>query len=700
MKGLSGLKSVVLVGVVLMIMGSFLLSSEVYAREVLELEEIVVTATRVERLIGSLAASVSVITREEIEETQAKTVDDLLKRVAGVRVRRHRGLTTREEGIEITMRGTGQGARTLILMDGVPLNTRFTGGVRLLNAMAVQDIERIEIVRGASSVVYGSNAMGGVINIITRRPEVGFSGDMSFEGGTFDTYIGNIGLRYGAERFAVRLGAEHKQARGYEWRDEQSQRPWDPLYQLAEMQFDQISLGADLHLGESLLGFSVGSFREDMITGSRHEWDILSESMRYKVSLEAPIWAWGGANLSLKGFYFDNDYLLRGYMLNRETEKFDLFREDTKRRNPDYGVMTQIAFDLDGHYLTAGADFRGGSIESNQMLGVIRRGRERGRFRRKVEGAQGLYGVFVNNEIHLGDRVILSAGLRYDWWENREGRFYDENLGRWLEFPNTTDSALSPGGGIAYQLTERVRLRASLGTGFSAPSLKRMFISGPHDRHYTLGNPDLKAERLDWSYDVGVDIQPNENLLLRFTFYQSRLSDFMAEETLAADDPRLPDWLDSGGLPVERWTNVGEVDVHGIEAEMEVSFNEQWSAFANHTFNVSKVGEDKLNPEWVGNYLPFIPRNRSTIGITYDNPQLFTLSLDIGNQGSRFIRLDNSPESERDGFTLVNMRISRKLFDDMEIFANVENLTDERIFIQRRNLSPPFNMLIGARHTF
>ena len=170
----------------------------------LELEEVVVTATRVERLITDIPASVSVITREEIEKSYARAVDDLLRREAGVLVRRSRGLAFTGP-IAVRMRGTGDTARVLILKDGVPLNTRYeaSGGI-LLNEMSLQDIERIEIVRGPASALYGSSAMGGVINIITRPADPGLSGNVSLEAGSFDTGIGSLGLRYGADNFALR----------------------------------------------------------------------------------------------------------------------------------------------------------------------------------------------------------------------------------------------------------------------------------------------------------------------------------------------------------------------------------------------------------------------------------------------------------------------------------------------------------------
>ncbi|MCL0085873.1 TonB-dependent receptor [Thermodesulfovibrionales bacterium] len=664
-------------------------AEEAYAEEVLVIEEVVVTATRVERPLAHIPASVTVITREEIEKTYAKTVDDFLRREVGVQVRRTRGLTVTGAHTAVYMRGTGDPARVLILKDGVPLNTKYTGRVALLNAMSIQDIERIEIVRGAASALYGSSAMGGVINIITRRAEPGFAGNVSLEAGNLDTQIGSLGLRYGAENFALRFAAERKQTGGYEYRD-----PWDPKdqgWRLPEMELNHISVGGDLWLGESLLRVDFDHFTEDALVGTRVQWDVAPETNKYRVGWEMPLFGFGEETVfSIKGYYFDDEYIGTSHRLNPATREFDIFKTRITRSSDDYGIMAQVSTVLGNHHLVAGVDFSGASVDHHQEFAA---GGDR-----KFEGEQSLYAVFVNNEMHLGERMILSAGLRYDRWENVDGRFYDHALGVWEEYPAVTDSAISPRGGIVYKLTEDTRLRASLGTGFRAPSLRHMYRAGPHGRFYDLGNPELRPEKLDWSYDVGVDMQPHENLNLSLTFYQSRLSDFLGRETLLPGDPGIPHWLDPGGLPVRRMINVGEVDIHGIEAGLEFRFDEKWSAFINHTYNVSKVREHEKDPEVEGNYLAWSPRHISVVGFTYDNPRLFTLSLSIENKGSRFTGLDN--EREVAGFHMVNMRVSRELFGGMEVFANVENLTDEEWMDSAVTIGPPFNLLVGARHTF
>ncbi len=679
--------------------------------EPIVLEEVVVTATRVERPIGTISSSVTVIDREEIEKSYAKTVGDLLRREVGVQVRQPRGLTGLRTGIN--MRGTGErGTGVLILKDGIPLTNKYLGrGTMLLNSMSVQDIERIEIVRGAASALYGSSAMGGVINIITRQAKPGFSGNVSLEGGNMDTAIGSLGLRYGAENFALRFAAEHKETGGYEYRD-----PWDPLWQLPEMTLNHISLGGDLLLGDSLLRVDFDNFQEDALVGRGTQQDITLETNKFRVSWKTPLRGFGEETVfNIKGYYFDDESNTISHRHNPATGKFDNFRSSSKHSGSDYGIMSQISTVLGNHRLVAGIDLSGANVDHHaRTVGGGRgggggdrggRGGDRGSGGivvvedRKFESTQSLWAVFVHNEMSLGERVILSAGLRYDHWENKDGRFFDHADGEWKEFPTVTDSAISPRGGIVYKLTEDTRLRASFGTGFRAPSLSDMYRSGPDGRrHYDLRNLELKSEKLDWSYDIGVDIQHHDNFTLSLTFYQSRLSDFLERNILQLGDQRIPVGTDSDGLDVRQMLNIGEVDIHGLEASLEFRLNEKWSAFVNHTYNVSKVRKHEQGPVIEGNYLPWSPRHTSVVGFTYDNPQLFTLSLSIENRSSRFARLDNVQEVP--GFQMVNMRVSRELFEGLDIFANVENLTDESWMGGSETIGIPFNFLVGTRYTF
>ncbi len=162
----------------------------------LVLEELVVTGTRFSVPKTSFPGRIDVIDSEQIGQLPYENVDDLLNWVSGVQSSRTGGIY--ELSPRVTMRGLGGNmpARTLVLIDGAPATIGDTGNMRW-NRVNTSDIDRIEVFKGPGSSIYGSNAMGGVINIITRKPKEGFTGRVSGGYGTHDTKKGSVllGLR-------------------------------------------------------------------------------------------------------------------------------------------------------------------------------------------------------------------------------------------------------------------------------------------------------------------------------------------------------------------------------------------------------------------------------------------------------------------------------------------------------------------------
>ncbi len=134
--------------------------------------------------------------------------------------------------------------------------------------------------------------------------------------------------------------------------------------------------------------------------------------------------------------------------------------------------------------------------------------------------------IFANDEWLIGDKFILSAGVRYDHWKNHDADFYDDTTAtpRSIKYPDKTDDHWSPMAGVVYKLKEDTKLRASFETGFRAPSFYYLYKSCPHGvTRFDLANPELGPEKMTWSYDVGVDMKPNKNLDLTFTWVPQQL---------------------------------------------------------------------------------------------------------------------------------------------------------------------------------
>ena len=132
------------------------------------------------------------------------------------------------------------------------------------------------------------------------------------------------------------------------------------------------------------------------------------------------------------------------------------------------------------------------------------------------------------------------------------------------------------------------------------------------------------------------------------------------------------------GMAVIQKVNIGRVEIYGVEAGLEYALNSRWSAFANHTYNVSKVRSYDIKPEVEGNLISYAPKHITKAGLIYDNPELFTFSVYLTDVGSRFGDFENTDKKRLEGYQVVDMRISRKLFKGMEAFLNLDNVTDEK----------------------
>ncbi|MGD9161772.1 MAG: TonB-dependent receptor [Desulfobacteraceae bacterium] len=653
-----------------------------------KMEKVVVTANRSETPMWDLPVSVTVVTSEEIEAMPATTVDDVLNKAAGLQIRRNKGLVNTTSHTTIYMRGTGDSSRVLVMKDGVPLNSSYGGTVSIWNTISLEDIERIEIVRGASSALYGSSAMGGVINIITKKPEKKVSGKVSFESGSMDTNIGNVYISGSTDKFAVRASAGHKSTKGYVYYEASS---WRDYYKKPESELTDGSIGFDFRLGESILKLDYSHMIEDTLSATSTQYDGKQTNNEYMMSWGVPL---AGGDFSIKSYYFDSKSTSDADKYNSTTEDFDEYYYLSSIPKDEYGIMLQFNRDMGIHSVTVGSDLKWAKCNSDYAYAEGDR---------IFNGKQDFYSIFLNDEMgFMDDRLILNAGARYDYWKNHSGDFYDSTTSaiRSIVYPDKSDNAFSPKAGAVYKVTEKTKLRASFGTGFKAPSLYDLYKSGPHgSTRFDLANPELEAEEMKWSYDVGFDTKPNEDLNISMTFYKSMFENYLGDKTL--DPNEVPSWFSPDeGMAVIQPVNLGEVKIYGVEAGVEYKFNNMWSVFMNHTYNVSKIKKNEEDPAIEGNYLSYTPRHMTRMGVTYDNPALFSMGVFLTSVGERYGDLENTDTKKLDAYQVADVKISRKLFSGAEIFGAINNVTDEGYKEYYTTLNPPRTYMIGMNYKF
>ena len=175
-------------------------------KSLITLDEVVVTATRNAKSADEVFADVDIITQEDIRNSSANNIDDILRGLGGVDIRRpsSMGITS---PLNINIRGVGGSKRVMLMMDGVPLNSALTGMVQP-NQIQLSSIDKVEVVKGAFSSLYGSNAMGGVINIISKKRKTdGMEIIPIFKSGNYDFLETGAGILGREGNFSYSLNA-------------------------------------------------------------------------------------------------------------------------------------------------------------------------------------------------------------------------------------------------------------------------------------------------------------------------------------------------------------------------------------------------------------------------------------------------------------------------------------------------------------
>ncbi|PLX86169.1 MAG: hypothetical protein C0614_03910 [Desulfuromonas sp.] len=410
------------------------------------LAPVVVTATKVSQPLAEAPASVTVVSAAEIAERGATRLDELLQDVVGLRVV---SSGTRGSLSSASIRGS-EASQVLVLIDGVRLNSAQYGQFDLNQLpVSVNAIERIEVLRGPASALYGSNALGGVINIVTQDPEATPSNQVGWMEGRFDTRIINLASARRLGSFRYRVGLEGQESDGYRDNSELEQYTISALFGYAPAE------NVDLELSAYHLDYQSGIPGAISWPSPQAEQDDRRTLVSLK--LEAPA---GPFQFTARGLYEDHRNEYRdpgGWMPIDETHKVE-----TK------GIELQVAREHDGHSLLVGADYYSDDLDSTTI----------------GSKDQGHGALLAQYQTELTTALTLLVGLRYD--------IHDE-----------FDNEFSPRATLQARLSEVTRLRFSAGRAFRAPTLNDLYW--PAD-DFSRGNPDLAPETA-WEYELALEQQ-------------------------------------------------------------------------------------------------------------------------------------------------------------------------------------------------
>lgn len=665
------------------------LSAETVEKESICLEEVVVSATRSEIPVFDAAQSVTVLSRKEIMASPFERVEDIVRSVPGVYNYRHFALQTNGVASPLKMRGAGSN-RVLILVDGVPQNDNFNNAISWVawGHIPKETIERIEIVRGPTSALYGSEGLGGVIHIITRTPRAGAKTSIRGEIGSADTYGGFGAHSRKVDDLGLLIAGGYEESDGFYMVENPASYTIKRYREVGRI-FGKIAYdltsNSDISLSALYYDHETGKGRQffyDELTLDQY-W------MKYNIDGDA---------LDFKGLVYLNRADKTAFQDTASDNYASLLRME-EMPSTTWGADLQGTLPIGNvNHLTFGAAYKDVSWDyDNEYVASTR---DAG-----ADGRQRTISPFVNLDLRfLNEDLIFNLGVRYDRIETSDGKNWDSSGSAGKPaysntFNSMTEDSISPKVGIAWHPDDETTIRFSGGKGFRAPSLFELYKV--HIRsggtYYREANPDLKPEKL-WSYDVGVERFLTKCLWGKISFYQSFAEDYIGD--------RLTGTGNFGGGKTRyeyQLDNISEVDIYGVETELELSLYNHLTIFANYTYNVSEIKKDENNAALEGKYLTKDPRHSAHGGFRYQNPEIINFSAIVNYYAD--IYFDNENTLKEDGYFTVDLSASRKFFDWFTTSLSVENLFDEEYPISRSlssgdTLSPGLVVTGGVKFEF
>jgi len=446
-----------------------LMATEARAQAPRNLDPVVVTATKTETPQERLGTAVTVVTEDEIREKNYISLEEVLRHVPGVDIQRSGGL-----GKTSSIRIRGAGAQQVqVMVDGMRVKSP-TLGITELTDISIDAIERIEVVRGPQSTLHGADAIGGVVNIITKKGQGPPTGTVRVEGGTFETYREQAAVGGSYKAFSYTLSSSHYDTRGYLKNDDATQSAFAGRFDYDFPWAGTLTLTG--RYSKTLTDLPIFSTNPTVFDPNAQQ---QSETYLYSLSYAQKVTEWWDSRLRY-GQWWNN----AGFQNAPPPGSFTTNSQiDTRRREFEWINSVKTG---PWNTITLGAEHR------NEA------GYNRHTFRQEINVVSG----YAQDELRLFDRVILGGGLRY-------------------EDNDVFGDALTGRASIAVLIKETgTKLRAAWGEGFRAPTINDLFFPG-------FGNATLKPERSE-SYEAGADQRLWDNRV-RFgvTFFHNQFSDLI-----------------------------------------------------------------------------------------------------------------------------------------------------------------------------
>lgn len=661
----------------------------------ISIDGIVITANRYENKILNSGASVSSLGAGAIKRLPVNDVSNTLKFIPGV-------FTVSSDGMglnpQVNIRGFyggGEAEYLTVLVDGIPVND-LENGLVSWNILPLWSIYNIEVLRGGSSVLYGDAAMGGVINLITTKPEKSFT-NAAFGYGSYNSY--NIGVNHGGKfrKGFYELYVNNEATNGF-----REHSKWNSATFGGKLKF---SLGRNSTLaltsaGQLMKNDVPGPVNESQMASDRvqstpyyrednkdYQKFLVNVDFRQKVNPNTDL------NISLNYQYKDADatatYTQPPVIIDMftfepigiyDTTQFGNSKNRELTTNQTSLAVRLLTLDpLSGAKITSGIEVDYGGFD-NQVFDLFQ-GFENDYQNNYLthenlefagEGFRFKSAAYINGEIPLFDELKLIGGLRYDFISDA----FDSDVPVADTSLDKSYNALSPKIALNLSTGETENYKGSVFAGFSqafkAPTIDQrtdlkslsaavFFNAGPSYQMMIINgdpysNSELKPQRSN-NFELGT-----------YQFY--RFSEkFAAEITLTGYFIEVKDEIDFD-LTDFKYRNISSSRHNGLETSINLIFGADWRGFINLNTSEVKFGSGENE----GNYLKGIPKLSQVIGVSYAPEKGFGASLSLNGASGMF--LDDENTTKLDPYSVFSSRLSYR-FGFISVYLDVENMFDK-----------------------
>lgn len=648
-------------------------------------ERVSITATRTETRLNETAASVTAVSGEELDATGAQTIDDSLRQVAGFQLFRRTGSRAANptaQGVSLRGVGASGASRALVFADGLPLNDPFGGWV-YWGRVARASVQSMEVLRGGASHLYGSGALGGVINIFTRRPIAAKLLRLDASYGQQDTHQASLYTSASARGWGASLAAESFGTRGYVIVPEGERGAVDVP---ANVRYQTLNVRLERELGSGFNGFLQGSyFKEARSNGTPLQTNgtrIRQLSLGFDIKSQKLGALYARAYLGAQVF----DQNFSAVSLDRRGESLTRIQRVPAQST---GLMLQWTRTFGARQtFVAGLDareVRGASDELGFVQGAPSAFNGAG-------GRERTFGVFVEDIVRIGPDLFITGGVRFDRWRN-----YDAFSGTrpvrqpqqasLIQLPDRTEAAFSPYLSALYRVNRWLNLSAGGYRAFRQPTLNELYRSFRVGDVLTLANENLRAERLTGG-EAGAYITLADNRLnVRATYFYALVTRPVANVTLNA----------SPNLITRRRQNLGRTRSAGLELEAGARLSEHWSVSFGYLFADARVMRFPAQTALEGLMLPQVARHQLTFQ-TELKARRNRFALQGRLSGQQFD--DDQNLFRLAPFFTLDAYASRSLARSLELFVAAENVFNRRAEVGRTpvlTVGPPVTLRAGFK---